>query len=141
MTKPQILGAFEPVSFPKYKMENIMAKMDTGAYTGALHCTTIKEIVKPSGIKLELSPFDNPELIIRTSDFVVRQVRSSNGSAERRYFINTTIKVRGKTYPILLSLANRSEMKWSVLIGRRFLRENNFVVDVRTSKTYVDDVK
>ena len=36
--------------------------------------------------------------------------------------------VPGQTYPITLSLADRSEMKWPVLIGRRFLRQNHFVL-------------
>ncbi len=133
-TTPRILGSFEPVSFPEFiKIGQVKAKIDTGAYTGALHCTKITEEETAEGKVLHFSPFDHPEVHMAVTDFVVRYVRSSNGDAENRYFINTTIKLRGETYPIVLSLADRSEMKWPVLIGRRFLRRNNFLVDV--SKT------
>jgi hypothetical protein len=124
------LGAFEKVGFPEFTLTGIMAKIDTGAFTGALHCTKITEEDTPSGKVLRFSPFDHPELEITKEDFVVRHVRSSNGKREKRYFISTEISLQGQIYPVTLSLANRSEMKWPVLIGRRFLRKNHFLVDV-----------
>lgn len=129
---PKTLGSFEPVIFPEFaKIGQIMAKIDTGAYTGSLHCTKIREIETKEGKILYFSPFDHPETEIAVTDFVVRYVRSSNGENQSRYFINTSINIHRETYPIVLSLADRSEMKWPVLIGRRFLRKNNFLVDVR----------
>lgn len=125
------LASFEPVIFPDFvKIGKIMAKIDTGADSGALHCTKIREQETPEGKVLSFSPFDHPETTVSATDFLVRHVRSSNGERQRRYFINTVIMIQGETYPIVLSLANRSEMKWPVLIGRRFLRSNNFLVDV-----------
>ena len=132
MTVPKqiILGAFEVVIFPDFHMDTLKAKIDTGAYTGALHCTKISEKQTDKGPILTFSPFDHPEVVIEEDEFVVNHVRSSNGTAEPRYFITTNIVIQDVTYPILLSLADRSEMKWPVLIGRRFLLQNNFVVDV-----------
>lgn len=131
-TEPQkILSSFEPVTFPDFvKVGQVKAKIDTGAYSGAFHCTKIREEETGLGKVLHFSPFDHPEEEISVTDFVVRHVRSSNGDAQSRYFINTTIQIQGQTYPIILSLADRSEMKWPVLIGRRFLRTHNFLVDV-----------
>lgn len=123
------VGAFEAVEFPEFGI-GVKAKIDTGAYTGALHCTKITEDSTSEGPVLRFSPFDHPEIAIETADFVVRHVKSSNGDRQTRYFINTEIVVQGVHYPIILSLADRSEMKWPVLIGRRFLRQNNFLVDV-----------
>ena len=79
---------------------------------------------------LRFSPFDHPEITVVADEFIVRHVKSSNGKTDNRYFIQTAITVQSKTYPITLSLADRSEMKWPVLIGRRFLRQHNFLVDV-----------
>jgi len=107
-----------------------MAKIDTGAYTGALHCTKIKEVKTAEGRWLQFAPFDHPSTIIKLDKFVKRPVKSSNGKEESRYFIKTAIVLHGETYPITLSLADRSEMKWPVLIGRKFLRKNKFLVDV-----------
>lgn len=130
-TQPHILGSFETVSFPDFAaIGDVTAKIDTGAFTGALHCTQIREEKTENGVILHFSPFDHPDLEMSVDDFVIRHVRSSNGEGQSRYFINTTIEIQGKTYPIVLSLADRSEMKWPVLIGRRFLRNNNFLVDV-----------
>lgn len=127
---PKILGPFEPVTFPEFKIGTIMAKIDTGAYTGALHCTKLREEDATDGKLLKFSPFDHPEDEIVMTEYAVKHVRSSNGERTRRYFITTQIKVHGNTYPIILSLADRSDMKWPVLIGRRFLRKNHFLVDV-----------
>jgi hypothetical protein len=137
MAKNIILGAFESVNFPEFNITGMKAKIDTGAYTGALHCTKINESDKV----LRFSPFDHPEIIIEKDDFVVRHVRSSNGAREKRYFITTEVTIQGETYAIILSLADRSEMKWPVLIGRRFLRQNNFLVDVRKRTQYREQVQ
>lgn len=133
-TPYKILGRTEQVMFPDFvKTGSVKAKIDTGAYTGALHCTKIIEEETKAGKILRFSPFDHPEIEMAMTDFAVKYVRSSNGTSERRYFINTNIMIQGVAYPIALSLADRSEMKWPLLIGRRFLRKNNFLVDV--SKT------
>lgn len=122
----KIIGSFESVIFPDFDRYEVMAKIDTGAYSGALHCTKIREEDKV----LHFSPFDHPEVEISLVEYAVNHVKSSNGKAESRYFIDTNITISGQTYPIVLSLADRSEMKWPVLIGRKFLRQNNFLVDV-----------
>ena len=128
------LSAFEKVGFPEFGINKITAKIDTGAYTGALHCTKIIERQTDEGLILEFSPFDHPEITVREENFIVKHVKSSNGEKESRYFIKTKIEISGKTYSILLSLADRSEMKWPVLIGRKFLRRHNFIVDVSGRK-------
>ena len=137
MATSKLIGAFEEVSFPDFAaIGTVMAKIDTGAYTGALHCTKIREEkTAAGGSVLHFSPFDHPEVEMTVDDFLVRHVRSSNCDSASRYFIKTKITVQGLTYPILLSLADRSEMKWPVLIGRRFLRANHFLVDVNKVNT------
>jgi len=130
-TPIKTLGTFEPVSFPDFAViGKITAKIDTGAYSGALHCTMIRLEETPKGKVLHFSPFDHPDTEISVSNFTLENVRSSNGKNQSRYFVNTNIKIQGAIYPIILSLADRSEMKWPVLIGRKFLRKNNFLVDV-----------
>jgi len=126
-----VLGIFEKVGFPEYGMDAVVAKIDTGAYTGALHCTNIQEESVEGGKVLHFTPFDTPELVKTADNFLVKYVKSSNGKREKRYLIETIILIQDEEFPIILSLADRSEMKWPVLIGRRFLRTNNLLVDVR----------
>ena len=128
------IGSFEKVSFPEFGMNNVVAKIDTGAFTGALHCTRVHEKEEDGIQMLYFSPFNNPKTVYKTDNFERGIVKSSNGSTTERYFIETSIILKKNRYAITLTLANRSEMKWPVLIGRRFLHANEFVVDVSQLK-------
>lgn len=132
----QSIGLFEQVTFPDLISGEWIAKIDTGAYTGALHCTKVREEHTPGGVVLHFAPFDHPSEEITVSEFETKYVRSSNGGRAKRYFVNTSVTINGKTYPITLSLADRSDMRWPVLIGRKFLRVNHLIVDVTKSKPY-----
>ena len=133
----KLIGATALVDFPELKLSRVMSKIDTGALSGALHATDIREVADKKGRKvLEFNPFGNPENRTRKSDFSQRRVRSSNGQVEIRYLIDTTVVIEGQEYPISISLTDRSQMKKAVLIGRYFLHDNSFVVDVRQRATY-----
>jgi len=133
MTK-KVLGTFETVNFPEFGLQDVNAKIDTGAFTGALHATKIHEAREKGQRVLCFSPFDHPEAVYITANFENGIVKSSNGIETERYFIETSIVVRKRRYTITLSLLDRSAMKWPVLIGRRFLSANEFVVDVRKKR-------
>ncbi len=128
--KPKIVGAVVSAVFPEFSEQSVLAKIDTGAYTGALHYSKLEEKLGKDGSRvLEFAPLGGTK-ITTIEEFAIRYVKSSNGVREKRYFINTQVTIDGKAYPIILSLANRGDMKFPVLIGRRFLKQNNFVVDV-----------
>jgi hypothetical protein len=59
----------------------------------------------------------------------VREVKSSNGLTESRYFVRAKIQLNDRIIDTELSLTDRSEMKFPVLLGRKFLM-NRFLVDV-----------
>ncbi len=130
-----IIGTFERVSFPDLKVLDVVAKIDTGAYTGALHCKIIEERTKKDGkSELYFIPFDDPEHAHVVATYKTQTVKSSNGKKQKRFVIPTVIKIRGQEYQISLTLADRSDMKYAVLIGRKFLRQNHFIVDARQYK-------
>jgi hypothetical protein len=56
-------------------------------------------------------------------------IKSSNGITELRYQIVVCIKFGRKYFDIELTLTDRAEMKYPVLLGRKFL-QGKFVVDV-----------
>lgn len=136
MKEKQVIGAFEQVSFPEYGLDDVVAKIDTGAFSGSLHCTKIETYKKGRKTYLKFSPFDHPEITVITSEFKTKHVKSSNGMREERYFVKATICINNKPYDIDLSLANRSEMRWPVLIGRSFLKKNRFLVDATKIARY-----
>ncbi len=137
----KVIGAFEKVSFPDFGLFDVVAKIDTGATSGSLHATKIKEIQLPTGEKaLTFLPYRRKKRITVNS-FALREVRSSNGVSSLRYFVPTTIEVEGVQYPIEVSLADRTLMKKAVLVGRQFLRSHGFIVDPKKGTKYRYDVK
>ena len=133
--KKEIIGWVERVWFPEFDpaKKGVVAKIDTGADNGALHCT-FERIVKDEEGKelLEFQPLNKKLPVVQTRRFKKIRVRSSNGTMEERHRIETVIKVKDKIYPIKLSLSDRSDMKYDVIIGWQFL-EKKFLVDVSLS--------
>ncbi|NND93278.1 MAG: peptidase [Flavobacteriales bacterium] len=136
MAKKKI-GRFDRADFPELGLEHIKVKVDTGAYTSCLYATGI-HTRKYKGKKhlyfKSLSP-EHPSYHGRThrfSEYSQKEVKSSNGKIDKRYFIDTVIVLFGQEYPITFSLADRRSMRYPVLLGRRLIR-SNFIVDVNKS--------
>jgi hypothetical protein len=129
------LGGFESIALPEFGIAEIVAKVDTGAYSGALHCDMVRKVRTSEGEVLEFKLSDNAK-VFTTTKFQRKHVRSASGHRSARYLIDTSIEIRGKKYPVTIGLSNRKDLNCAVLIGRRFLRENNFIVDVRLNQEY-----
>ena len=143
MTQPIVVGTLETVSLAKLGVHDVLAKVDTGAFSGALHCTNIHIVRRGLTRKriLKFTPLNDPNLATETDDFVKKHVRSATGHRAKRYIIHTEMTVQGINYPIAIGLADRSDLKRSVLMGRRFLRENNMIVDVRINQELDDEME
>ncbi|MEO9887816.1 MAG: RimK/LysX family protein [Balneola sp.] len=139
--KKETIGRLEIVDLPKWDIKEIEAKIDTGAYSSSLHCHNIKEYEKNGAkwVKFNLLDPEHPSYNERLFSLPVsdiREVKSSNGQTELRVFVKTKIIFFNKEHDIELSLTNRSEMKYPILVGRKFLK-TKFLVDV--SKKYLSN--
>lgn len=128
--KNKIIGIYEEVGFPEFGIKSVIAKIDTGAFSGAIHATNIIEQKNSNG-KKELIFYTLGKLKHKVviDHYSKTRVRSSNGQLEERFKIKTEIKVHKKNYPITITLSNRSAMKREVLLGRSFLAANKFLID------------
>ena len=135
------LGCFEKVSIPALHVADVLAKVDTGAFSGAIHCTDVKVVRRGLLRKryLKFTPLGNAKLATETDKFVKTYVRSATGHRQKRYIIDTEILVKGQAYPIRIGISDRTDLKMPVLLGRRFLRENGMQVDVRINQEYDDE--
>lgn len=119
-------GSIETVAVPSLGIAAVVAKVDTGAWTGALHCTDVYE---KDGV-LYLTPLGDPELATSTASYETRLVRGATGHAMKRYIIPVTLVVKGRPYETNLGLSDRQMLKREMLLGRKFLIENDILVDV-----------
>jgi hypothetical protein len=125
------VGSVLQVDLPLLGIEALAAKVDTGAFNGALHASYMREVTDKAGVKhLRFSPLGSRDHTIEIDSYHKRRVRSSNGLVSNRYAIDTEVEIMGQTYPITLTLTNRVFMKRQMLIGRKFLRLHGFLVDV-----------
>lgn len=119
------------VNLPLLGIESVPAKVDTGAFSGALHATRIRELRNKRGETcLRFSPLGSKDHTIQVDAYHKRRVKSSNGQVSIRYAIDTTVEIFGETYPITVTLTNRKGMKYPMLVGRNFLRIHGFLIDL-----------
>ncbi len=125
-----VIGRKDVADFPEIGFNQVEVKIDTGAYTSSIHCGFI-EIKKDGLLYCSFLDGKHPEYsedIHVFKNFKTIRVKSSNGIAQKRYEIKSKIKLFGKSYSISLSLSDRKDMKFPVLLGRKFLNPK-FVVD------------
>ena len=130
------IGRVLQLDLPLLGIESLAAKVDTGAFNGALHAGKVREVADKQGnVRLRFSPLGSSGHTIEVDNYHKRRVKSSNGVTANRYAIDTEVTIMEHTYPITLTLTNRAPMKYQMLIGRKFLRLHGFLVDVtRQSK-------
>ena len=129
-----LIGRKEKVAFPDFGIDDLDAKVDTGAYTTALHCNNIRMIQDGDKIVLtfNLSDSNRPDHPLhqqRFEHFIQKDIKNSFGDSEKRFIIKTRIKIGRKIIKTSISLTDRGGMRYPVLIGRKLLRKR-FLVDV-----------
>lgn len=137
MAAQTVLGSLEEISIPALNVTGVLAKVDTGAFSGALHCTGI---VEGDGV-LQFTPLGDHALTASTRDYELRRVRSATGHMVRRYTIPVEIEIKGKTYKTMVGLSDRTMMRREMLLGRRFLLEHNMLVDVSLTRDIDDEAE
>ena len=65
---------------------------------------------------------------MRFESYDITAVKSSNGEIQYRYVVQSNIRLFQKVYKISLTLSSREDMRFPVLIGRKFLTKK-FIVD------------
>jgi hypothetical protein len=128
------VGRYENVYFPELNIGKLKGKIDTGAYGIALHVDDIEIVDGKLKFKIDSNEFIYDK-------FKKVSVKSSFGRKQERFLVFTKIKIGESTYKFFISLANRKNMRYPVLIGRRFLHKFNYIVDVRMKNINDTDKK
>lgn len=127
-----VIGWREWVGLPELGIANIKAKVDTGARSSSLHAYDLRTLVRDGErwVRFRVHPVQREtHTVVEAEAKVVdvRSVRSSSGKSTLRPVIITNITLLGQTWPVELTLANRDEMGFRMLLGREAFR-NRFLV-------------
>ncbi|MFT5520786.1 MAG: hypothetical protein ACI9IA_001383 [Enterobacterales bacterium] len=118
-----IIGRLESIALPDLGIEWLKVRVDTGAKTSSLHVDNIEEALV-DGIQVvtfDIHPdLHNVDSIVRCSAPIsdIRKVKSSNGTFEKRYVIETLIVLGDDSWTIEITLTDRSDMSYLMLFGR-----------------------
>ena len=122
-----VLGWREWVSLPGLHVDQIKAKIDTGARTSCLHAYDIKEYKKgrKTFVKFKIHPLQrDDEFILSAKAELIdkRKIKDSGGTVTIRPVIRTTVECGDYRWDIELTLIGRDQMGFRMLLGRQGVR-------------------
>ncbi len=125
------VGWRELVHLPDLGLHGVPAKIDTGARTSSLHGEVLEEFERDGEKFIRFAVDFQQQHVRQVCEAVhvdVRGITSSNGETQYRYVIKTPLKIGDVEFRAEISLADRRDMRFPMLIGRSSLRRR-FVVD------------
>ncbi len=127
------IGWREWVMLPDLGMAPFKAKIDTGARSAALHAIDIETFdqdgVRWVRFRVPGDHHGNPAsytCAARLRD--VREVKNTSGITAPRFVIRTHLAMGALKWPIDVTLADREEMEFSMILGRASLRRHRIVI-------------
>jgi hypothetical protein len=132
-----VIGWREWVALPQLGITAIKPKVDTGARSSSLYAFAVERFLKNGKqfVRFRVHPFQRNTKITVIAEAEVleyRNVKNSGGVKSLRPVILTDIEILGQRWPIELTLANRDEMGFRMLLGREAIR-GRFLVDAGKS--------
>ena len=129
-----IIGWREWVALPSLGIPRIKAKIDTGARTSALHAFDISETHKgrQTIIHFKVSPLQGQPgkiLVVEAPLLDKRIVKDSHGRKSLRPVIPVAVELGGLRWDIEVTLIDRSDMSFRMLLGRQAVRAARFLIN------------
>jgi len=128
-----IAGWREWVALPGIGVPWMKAKLDTGARTSALHAFDVEEFSRDGidHVRFGVHPWqeiDADAVIVELPVHDRRAVRSSSGHVDERVVVLMELVLMDHTMHAEVTLTNRDQMGFRMLVGREALRQG-FLVD------------
>ena len=119
-----LIGWREDVRLPELGTGSLVAKVDTGARSAALHAENIVIKGRHVGFTMELGG-RRQRMDAPLSG--AKRVKSSNGQSEIRAVIETTIEIGHYSFDAEVTLTDRADMGVPMLLGRNSVK-GRFIV-------------
>lgn len=139
MKNKKVIGRLESIALPELAIGDLQVRVDTGAKTSSLHVDNIEKVMtkgKPH-VRFDIHPdVYNVEAVVNCTAPIsdIRKVKSSNGTTEQRYVIETPVALGDEEWSIEITLTDRSDMNYLMLFGREAIGKR-FLVD--PSKVFI----
>lgn len=132
--RKRVIGRAEQIGLPDVFIPEIEAKVDTGAFTSALHYSELDLVPHKGKVCLRVVLLDDSHHAFHGKpvffdQFEKKIIRNSFGQTEERFVVTTRVHIFNEDILTEFSLSNRSDLRYPVLLGRKFLKRR-FVVDV-----------
>lgn len=133
MSEVNLIGRKDKADLPALNLQNVSVKIDSGAYSCSVHCASVNpvEINGETLLEVVFLDTDHPRYTGEKfwfDKFRTKNVKSSTGHQQERYFIELDIVLFGKTYTTDFSLTSRNGLRSPILLGRKLLN-HNFIID------------
>ena len=117
-------GWQEWLALPDLSLGAVKAKIDTGAKTSAIFAVNVEPYDNHGEpwVRFETLPLqDNEDFIVDCEARLIdkREVTDSGGHTQSRFVIETIVEIAGEQWPIEVTLSNRAEMRYRMLLGRQ----------------------
>jgi hypothetical protein len=139
--KPEIhiIGSKEKVDFPTLGVEEVAAKIDTGADVSSIWCSKVERT--EDGIECvffspESSHYTGRKFSFQKGEYKVSRVHNSFGHNQRRYKVKIPVIIGGRRILASFTLADRAKKTYPVLIGRKLIAKK-FLVDVAAAQAKI----
>jgi hypothetical protein len=124
-----VAGWKEHVRLPRLKLGPLVAKLDTGARSAALHA----DLVHVQGRRVIFVIYsDGRKHTYKAPLAGHKRVKSSNGISELRPVIRATLSIGHLTFKAEITLTDRATMDVALLLGRDTLKGRFLVNPART---------
>jgi hypothetical protein len=117
-----VVGWLESVELPEWRISDLTAKLDTGARSSALHVEALRH-EGDGWVRFDVVLEPATELRhVRARIVREGRVRSSTGHFSHRVFVRTVLRLGELEREIELSLVDREQMQYRMLVGRTSLK-------------------
>jgi len=140
---PETLGFVEWVVMKDTRLR-LKARLDTGAKTSSLHAVNVEEFTRNDErwVSFEIplgdhedqptrGEFSHDDVVIVLERPVHRTVliKRKGAPSQRRYVVDLEFCIAGTMHTTQFSLTDRGNFSYPVLLGRRFMRDDNILID------------
>lgn len=140
---PETLGYVEWVVMQDTSLR-LKARLDTGAKTSSLHAVNIEPFERDGAewVSFQIplgdhedqpteGELDHEDVILEFERPVERTVliKRKGAPSQKRYVVMMDFCIAGTTHTTQFSLTDRGKFSYPALLGRRFMRDDNILID------------